>query len=110
MEHNKKFINVLFRIEKANLFEKLLVKLKNFDRYCAEENIDAHIEIVCAGDIVNNFRSLNNELIGTGYDVALCKNALGGDEINYKNVRTVRAGIGEIIVKKSQGYVEYTIE
>lgn len=101
---------VLFRIEKAELYDKLLAKIYNFERYCAEENISAQIEIVCAGPIVKRFRDLNSELIGKHYDIALCKNALGGEEFSHQNIRTVRAGVGEIVVKKSQGYVEYTIE
>lgn len=32
------------------------------------------------------------------------------EDINESNIRTVRAGIGEIITKKAQSYIEYTIE
>ena len=46
-------------------------------------------------------------------DIALCHNALSGqgmEDIQYKNIRTVRAGIGEIIKRKAEGFIEYTIE
>ena len=40
------------------------------------------------------------------------KNALNGLKPNYeqKNIQIVSAGIGEVIKRKSEGWIEYTIE
>lgn len=104
---------VLFRIEKYELLEKLRHKIRNYRRYCEEVGDTAEIEVVFAGNVVKHFADLSLDLIGTDLDLAVCHNALSGsgmEDINYKNVRTVRAGVGEIITKKAQGYIEYTIE
>lgn len=120
---------VLFRIEKLELVEKLRAKIKNYERYCEEVGDTCEIEIVCAGSIVKYFRNLAYKVEGRlgidpaididadfdrpDLDIALCHNALSGcgmPDIFYKNIRTVRAGIGEIITRKAQGYIEYTIE
>ncbi len=108
---------VLFRIEKYPLMEKLIHKIGNYKRYCDEVGDTFEIEVVFAGDVVKHFANLKEglvtELVGTDLDLALCHNALSGcgmEDINEFNVRTVRAGIGEIITKKAQGYIEYTIE
>ena len=45
--------------------------------------------------------------------MALCNNALNNHDmepINDRNIRTVKAGIGEIIEKKAEGWIEFTIE
>lgn len=73
----------------------------------------AEIEIVFAGDVVQYFQNLDNEFTELDVDIALCHNALSGqgmEDIRYKNIRTVRAGIGEIIKRKAEGFIEYTIE
>lgn len=108
---------VLFRIEKYPLIEKLIHKIRNYKRYCDEVGDSCEIEVVFAGDVVKHFANLTeglvSELVDTDLDLALCHNALVGcemEDINESNIRTVRAGIGEIITKKAQGYIEYTIE
>ena len=104
---------VLFRIEKFNLIDKLKHKITNYKRYCEEMGDTAEIEVVFAGDVVKYFENLENEFADSGLDIALCHNALTGQnmpDINYKNIRTVRAGIGEIISRKAEGFIEYTIE
>jgi hypothetical protein len=104
---------VLFRIEKFELIEKLKHKIFNYKKYCEETGDTAEIEAVFAGDVVQYFKNLENDFTGTDIDVALCHNALTGqgmEDICYKNFRTVRAGIGEIITRKAEGFIEYTIE
>ena len=104
---------VLFRIEKLRLISKLQNKLTNYQNYCKEMGDTAEIEIVFAGDVVQCFQNLDNEFTELDADIALCHNALSGqgmEDIQYKNIRTVRAGIGEIIKRKAEGFIEYTIE
>lgn len=104
---------VLFRIEKYELIEKLKHKIANYKKYCQETGDTAEIEVVFAGDVVRYFEDRENEFVGTDLDLALCHNALRGsgmEDILYKNIRTVRAGIGEIIRRKAEGFIEYTIE
>ena len=104
---------VLFRIEKFQLIAKLQNKLTNYQNYCKEMGDTAEIEIVFAGDVVQYFRNLENDFTQLDADIALCHNALSGqgmEDIQYKNIRTVRAGIGEIIKRKAEGFIEYTIE
>lgn len=115
---------VLFRVEKYDLMDKLRHKVRNFRRYLAETGDTAEIEVVFAGSVVKHFADLallqseemeGGELLGANPDIrlALCHNALGGSEmedISEGNIRTVRAGVGEIIRLKSLGYIEYTIE
>lgn len=108
---------VLFRIEKYPLLEKLIHKIRNYKKYCDEVGDTCEIEVVFAGDVVKHFANLNEglvtELLYGDLDLALCHNALSGcnmADINKSNIRTVKAGIGEIITKKAQGYIEYTIE
>ncbi len=104
---------VLFRIEKFELIEKLKHKIRNYKKYCEELGDTAEIEIVFAGDVVKFFQNLENDFTNENLDIALCHNALTGQnmqDINYKNFRTVRAGIGEIIKRKAEGFIEYTIE
>lgn len=104
---------VLFRIEKLELIEKLKVKIKNLRAYMEEEEKDLDIEIVFAGDVINYFKGDYSDFYDAKLDVALCNNALKSYDmtpIYDKNIRTVKAGIGEIIEKKAHGWVEYTIE
>lgn len=120
---------VLFRIEKIELVDKLKHKIRNYERYCSELGHTCSIEVVCAGSIVRHFRALALKIESglpidpaididvdfdrADLDIALCHNALSGSglpDLHYKNIRTVRAGIGEIITKKAEGYIEYTIE
>lgn len=108
---------VLFRIEKYKLLEKLMHKIRNYKRYCLEMGDTYEICVVFAGDVVQHFEQLQSpyvqELMDSDLDLALCHNALAGSglqDINQSNIRTVKAGIGEIIRKKAEGYIEYTIE
>lgn len=105
--------NVIFRIEKIELIDKLHKKIKNLRNYMESEGHELNIEIVFSGDVVEHFKGDYSDFIDPDLDVALCNNALGEadmDPINDRNVRTVKAGIGELIEKKSQGYIEFTIE
>ena len=71
------------------------------------------LKLFLPGDVVKYFENLENDFTDSGLDIALCHNALTGQnmpDINYKNIRTVRAGIGEIISRKAEGFIEYTIE
>lgn len=105
--------NVIFRIEKFKLIDKLKGKITNLKKYMEEEGHDLNIEVVFAGDVVKHFKEDYSDFIDSNLDIALCRNALKGydmDEIYDRNIRTVRAGIGEIIIKKSKGWIEYTIE
>lgn len=104
---------VLFRIEKYELWDKLIAKVRNYNRYCEEMGDTAEIEVVFAGNVVRHFEDLDNELTQMDVQIALCHNALSGwgmEDIFYKNITTVCAGIGEIIRRKAEGWIEYTIE
>lgn len=104
---------VLFRIEKYELWDKLIAKIRNYMRYCEEMGDTAEIEVVFAGNVVQHFKDLDNELTQMDLQIALCHNALSGwgmEDIFHKNITTVRAGIGEIIRRKAEGWIEYTIE
>lgn len=104
---------VLFRIEKLELIDKLKNKIKNLQAYMDEKGDELDIEIVFSGPVVNHFKEDYSDFIHHDWDVALCANALKGaemEDITDRNVRTVKAGIGEIIEKKSQGWIEFTIE
>ena len=49
--------------------------------------------------------SNDNDLLKLEADIALCNNALLSNDIkpiNYQNIRTVVAGIGEILVRKQR--------
>lgn len=104
---------VLFRIEKLELIDKLKAKITNLRRYMDEENKPVTIMVVLAGNVVQHFKQIDDFFDDETLDIALCANALRGSgmaELNQKNIRTVRAGIGEIIEKKADGWIEYTIE
>ncbi len=104
---------VLFRIEKIDLINKLKGKLRNLKKYMEDKEEDLLIEIVFAGDVVEHFKGDYSDFLDPGLDIALCNNALRGygmEPINDRNIRTVKAGIGEIIEKKAMGWIEYTIE
>lgn len=103
---------VLFRIEKLELIDKLKAKITNFRRYCMETDDTYEIEVVCAGDVVKHFIEQDEYFTDEKLDIKLCKNALNGLRFDYEqnNISIVPAGIGEIIKKKSQGWIEYTIE
>lgn len=104
---------VLFRIEKLELIDKLMEKVRNLRRYMEDAGEELAIEIVFAGSVVRYFQGDYSAFIDPELDIALCRNALNGQkmpELNDRNIRTVRAGIGEIIEKKAQGWIEYTIE
>lgn len=104
---------VLFRIEKLKLIDKLKNKIKNLRNYMDDEGYEYDIEIVFSGDVVKHFEGDYSDFIDPKLDVALCNNALnnhGIEPINDRNIRTVKAGIGEIIEKKAEGWIEFTIE
>ena len=103
---------VLFRIEKLKLIDKLKNKIKNLRNYM-DEGYEYDIEIVFSGDVVKHFEGDYSDFIDPKLDVALCNNALnnhGIEPINDRNIRTVKAGIGEIIEKKAEDWIEFTIE
>lgn len=78
-----------------------------------ENGHELEIEVVFSGDVVEHFKDGRNDFKGDTLDIALCANALNGASmkpINVDNIRTVSAGIGEIIEKKAQGWIEFTIE
>ncbi|MDO5028152.1 MAG: hypothetical protein Q4E36_02695 [Bacillota bacterium] len=104
---------VLFRIEKLELVDKLKTKITNLKTYMEEVGKDLQIEIVFSGNVVEYFKGDYSYFKRPDLDVALCQNALNTakmEAIFDENIRTVRAGIGEIIEKKSQGWIEFTIE
>lgn len=104
---------VIFKIEKYELLEKLYTKIENLRNYMKEQNHELEIEIVMNGDVVKVFDEDYSKLIDPQLDVAVCHNALHNhemDDINYQNIRTVPAGIGEYIEKKADDWVDYTIE
>lgn len=104
---------VLFRIEKIELIDKLKGKITNLKKYMADEGKSLAITIVFAGNVVQHFQTEDSFFDDDTLDVALCRNALLGSnmtEIHKRNIRTVKAGIGEIIEKKAAGWIEYTIE
>lgn len=104
---------VIFRIEKLELIDKLHNKIKNLKTYMEDEGHSLDIEVVFSGDVVRHFAEDYSDFIAEDLDIALCANALKGqdmDAINDRNVRTVKAGIGEIIEKKAAGWNEFTIE
>ncbi|WP_425539225.1 hypothetical protein [Microaceticoccus formicicus] len=105
--------SVLFRIEKIELLEKLRTKIKNLRNYMEEEKHEFEIEIVFSGNVVEYFKGDYSEFLDPKLDIILCNNALKNanmEPISDQNIRTVRAGIGEIIVKKAEGWIEFTIE
>ncbi|NLW52687.1 MAG: hypothetical protein GXY87_04925 [Tissierellia bacterium] len=104
---------VLFRVEKYDLLEKLKKKIKNLNKYMEDDGHTLDIEVVFSGDVVKHFQGDRNDFLGEDLDIALCANALKAESmepINNDNIRTVSAGIGEIIEKKSQGWIEFTVE
>lgn len=104
---------VLFRIEKLDLVEKLQMKLKNLREYMEDQGQEMEVEIVFSGDVVEYFKDDYSDFIDPDLDVALCQNALDTvnmEAINDRNIRTVPAGIGEIIERKADGWIEFTIE
>lgn len=104
---------VLFRIEKPELIDKLKAKITNLRHYMESEKKKLVIEVVFSGPVVNYFKGDYSDFKDPDLDIALCHNALTGakmDDIFDENIRTVKAGIGEIIEKKAEGWIEYTIE
>lgn len=104
---------VLFRIEKLELIEKLKQKIINFKKYCEETKDTYEIEIVFAGNVVQYFMGDDNFFVGSDLQVKLCRNALLGSNmpiINKENFETIIAGVGHIVKRKTEGWVEYTIE
>lgn len=104
---------VLFRIEKLDLIEKLKHKIINFKKYCDETGDTYEIEAVFAGDVVQYFKGEEDFFLNSDVNVKLCRNALLGSDmpiINFENIETVIAGVGQIIKRKSEGWLEYTIE
>lgn len=103
---------VLFRIEKLRLVEKLKGKITNYRKYLVESGDTAQIEIVASGDIVDYKFNLDEFFQDKSLKIKLCNNALGGKKPAYQmdNIEVVPAGIGQIIKRKAEGWIEYTIE
>ncbi len=104
---------VLFRIEKKELVDKLFSKIMNLQEYFKDSGHILQIEVVFSGDVVTHFKDNRGRFYRSDLDIVLCHNALqkaGMSDIFERNIRTVRAGIGEIVEKKAQGYIEITIE
>ena len=103
---------VLFRIERLKLVDKLKAKIVNYRRYCEEMGDTCEIEIVCAGNVVSHFLEEDEFFKDESLQVRLCKNALNGLKPKYeqKNIQIVSAGIREIIKRKAEGWIEYTID
>lgn len=104
---------VIFRIEKIELVEKLKTKIKNLRTYMDDMGHELEIEVVFSGNVVNYFKGNYSDFLDPKLDIALCNNALRGadmEPINDRNIRTVKAGIGEIIEKKAADWIEFTIE
>lgn len=104
---------VIFRIEKIELIDKLKMKLENLKNYMEDEGHELEMEVVFSGDVVNYFRDDYSDFIDPTLDVALCNNALtneGMEPIQDRNIRTVKAGIGELIEKQAVGWIEFTVE
>lgn len=104
---------VIFRLEKIELIDKFHSKLKNCRDYMSEEGHQLETEVVCAGPVVNHFMHDYSDFIDVQLDVALCNNALKAanmEPLFDRNIRTVKAGIGELVEKKAAGWIEVTIE
>lgn len=104
---------VLFRIEKKELIDKLFTRIMNLQEYFQDSGHILDIEVVFSGDVVTHFKEERGRFYRTDLDIVLCHNALqkeGMSDIFDRNIRTVRAGIAEIVEKKAQGYIEITIE
>lgn len=104
---------VIFRIEKIELVDKLKTKIKNLRKYMEDEGHDLEIEVVFSGDVVNYFKGDYEDFIDPELDIALCNNALNGQDMEPifdRNIRTVKAGIGELIERQAEGWIEFTIE
>jgi len=107
-------LQVIFSIDKVERIDALLSKLRNLEDYCAFEGHTLQAEIVLMGTAVLYFKDLNDSSLffNLDADIALCNNALrsnGMTPVNRKNIRTVHAGIGELVVKKQTGWVDYVI-
>ena len=104
---------VLFRIEKKELIDKLFAKIQNLQDYFQDSGHILEIEVVFSGDVVTHFIDNRVRFYQSELDIVVCHNALqkqGMSDISDRNIRTVKAGIGEIVQKKAQGYIEVTIE
>ncbi|MPM80233.1 hypothetical protein SDC9_127280 [bioreactor metagenome] len=107
-------LHVLLTVDQSDRIELLLNKFRNLRDYCDHEGHELVTEIVVMGNAVSYFRTLadDNVFLNLPADVALCNNALQAqhmEPVTYKNVRTVYAGIGEIVTKKQQGWVDYVV-
>ena len=107
-------LQVIFSIDKIEGIELLLSKLGNLQDYCQSEGHSLQSEIVFMGTAVLYFKDLadDNLFFKLDVDIALCNNALRSNKmiaINHKNIRTVHAGIGELVVKRHNGWVDYVI-
>lgn len=107
-------LKTLMIIDKIDRIDLLKSKIANLQDYCMKEDHELVLEIVMMGSAVTYFKDFNddNELLKLDVDIALCNNALsmhGIKPIQYQNLRTVVAGVGEILVKKTEGWVDYLI-
>ena len=104
---------VIFRIEKIELLDKLKNKINNLREYMQSENRELEIEVVFSGNVVEYFKGDYSDFVDPLLDVALCNNALKSANmkpIHDRNIRTVKAGIGELVEKKAAGWIEFTVE
>lgn len=95
------------------MFRKTVCQNRKPKNYMEEKNQDLEVEVIMNGDVVKVFEEDYSKLLNLQVDVAVCHNALQNYEmadINDQNIRTVPAGIGEYIEKKTEGWVDYTIE
>lgn len=104
---------VLFRLEKRELIDKLHKKIKNLRNYMETQGHNLEVEVVIASDAIEHFKGDYSDFIDATLDIALCANALQSaqmEPIYDRNIRTVPAAIGEIVEKKAVGWIEFTIE
>ncbi len=107
-------LKTLMIIDKIDRIELLKSKIANLQDYCIKEDHELELEIVMMGNAVTYFKDFDdsNDLLKLDADIALCNNALNMHEmerIQYQNLRTVVAGVGEVLVKKTEGWVDYLI-
>lgn len=72
---------VIFRIEKIELIDKLRNKMKNLKNYMQDEGHELEIEVVFSGNVVRYFTGDYSDFIDEDMDIALCANALSGEEM-----------------------------
>lgn len=107
-------IKALLIIDQIKKIDQLKAKISNLKEYCQYEEHTLALMVVVLGDAVVYFKDLVNEdqLLDPNIDIALCNNSLAMRDlapIDHDNIRTVHAGIGEVLVKKTLGWQDYLI-